>query len=425
MNRLLMSAAWNLLLIGSSLSYCSKGQAPPADSFQRGMSFTAWWHDTYLSPDSDSALVLLRSDNVEWLALLTTWYQDSSRATRIYPDTLKTPSDSSLRHVIARAQALGFKVMLKPHIDCQNGEWRGNIIPDSAGEWFRSYHRFIQHYAQLAEVLGCEQFCIGTELDNATLGHETEWRAIVDSVRRYFSGQITYAANWDSYSTKVPFWDAVDLVGIDGYFPLTGTNNPDVPQLVAAWNTRWLPGIEEFQSLVQKPILITEIGYRSVDSANIRPWDYSMQGPVDTAEQRDCYQAAFQVFWSKLWFRGFFWWNWEPNPNQGGPDNRDYTPYGKPAERVLQQWYQTLGVEEDCRAAGPPAKYICPTIVRAGSRLVIRVPKSSGTVGQLVSVTGKQICQLRTGVAQTIDCLSAGVYYLKSGAGAVQMIVVR
>jgi hypothetical protein len=402
----------------------------PADSLQRGMSFTAWWHDTYSSPESDSALALLRPDNVEWISLLTTWYQDSARATRIYEDTLRTPSDLSVGHAIARAQALGLKVMLKPHVDCQNGDWRGNIVPDPAGEWFRSYRRFILHYAQIAESLGCEQLCVGTELDNTTNGHESEWRAIIDSVRARFTGPITYAANWDSYRSKVPFWSAVDEVGIDAYFPLTGTNNPTVPQLVSAWNNSWLPDIEALQSQVQKPILLTEIGYRSVDSANIRPWDYGMQGPVDTAEQRDCYDAAFQVFWSKPWFRGFFWWNWEPSPNQGGPDNNGYTPFGKPAERLLRQWYQPVSSLSECRRGFPiPDQRIFPTVVREGSQLTIESRGSTGAGCQLLDAAGHLVQDLHSGTNQVSPGLPAGVYYVESRSSechpASRLVVVR
>jgi hypothetical protein len=402
----------------------------PTDSLQRGMSFTAWWHDTYLSPESDSSLALLRPDNVQWIALLTTWYQDSARATRIYEDTMRTPSDLSVCHAIARAQTLGLKVMLKPHVDCQNGDWRGNIMPDPAGEWFRSYRRFIQHYAQIAESLGCGQLCVGTELDNTTDGHESEWRAVIDSVRVRFSGPITYAANWDSYNTKVPFWSAVDLVGIDAYFPLTNTNNPTVPQLVSAWNTRWLPNIEAFQTQVQKPILVTEIGYRSVDSCNMRPWDYGMSGPVDTAEQRDCYEAAFQVFWDKPWFRGFFWWNWTTSPDQGGPSDRDYTPHSKPAERILRQWYERSGIRDRRQGLAPTRLRVAPSPVRGGDQVMLETTGLPSRC-EVFDASGRLLRILDPGHLPQIATRSmpSGVYYLKLQSddprSVAQLVVVR
>jgi hypothetical protein len=361
--------------------------------------------------------MLLAATNAEWVGILTTWYQDSARAEGIEPDSLKTPSDAALGHAIAYARGLGLSVMLKPHVDCQNGDWRGAIVPDTAGEWFRSYQGFICRYARLAESLDCEQLCIGTELEGTTEGYDSAWRVIIDSVRSRFSGAITYAANWDGYRARVPFWDAVDLVGIDAYFPLTGIANPSVEELVAAWNSRWLPTLDSFQARVGKPILLTEIGYRSVDSANIRPWDYGMTGPVDTAEQRDCYEAAFRVFWSKPWFHGFFWWNWTTFPGQGGPDDSDYTPHGKPAERVLRQWYRSA-IQERRGEASPqrPARPF-PNPFRAGTRPV--GPRLGGKEWRLYEATG---------AAAASPSLPAGVYFLRLGTGsgpAVQVVIVR
>ena len=34
-----------------------------------------------------------------------------------------------------------------------------------------------------------------------------------------------------------------------------------------------------------------------------------------------------------------YFWNWTTNPNQGGLNNEDYTPHGKPAEDILEEWY--------------------------------------------------------------------------------------
>jgi Glycoside Hydrolase Family 113 len=303
------------------------------------MSYTAWWQDSYLSSQSDSSLEILKLDNVNWTSILITWYQDSPTSTQIYRDSLLTPTDQSLNHVITYTKNLGMKIMLKPHVDPKTG-WRGQIVPDSAGEWFSYYKQFIFHYAKIAESLACDQFCVGTELEGTTLNHDADWRMIIDSVRVLFHGVITYAANWDTYQDYVPFWYYVDIVGIDAFFPLTSQNNPTLDDLINTWKSRWIPELEDFQGKVNKPIFFTEIGYRSLDGANTQPWNWQITGTVDTAEQRDCYQAAFEALWAKSWFRGLFWWNWTTDPNQGGPFDENYTPHNKPAERILKQWYQ-------------------------------------------------------------------------------------
>jgi hypothetical protein len=37
-----------------------------------------------------------------------------------------------------------------------------------------------------------------------------------------------------------------------------------------------------------------------------------------------------------------YWWQWSPDPNDGGPDDTGYTPHGKPAEQILRSWYSRL-----------------------------------------------------------------------------------
>ena len=67
-----------------------------------------------------------------------------------------------------------------------------------------------------------------------------------------------------------------------------------------------------FQNAHGKPLIFTEIGYRSADGTNRAPWDWQASMGSDPGEQADCYQAAYEV-WSgeTAWMRGLFWWSWE------------------------------------------------------------------------------------------------------------------
>ena len=55
------------------------------------------------------------------------------------------------------------------------------------------------------------------------------------------------------------WWDAVDYIGIDAYYPLTGVNNPTPAQLQSAWVTR-ANQIEAWRNSVapDKQVLFTE-----------------------------------------------------------------------------------------------------------------------------------------------------------------------
>lgn len=308
-------------------------------SFQKGFSYAAWWNDTYLTDESDESLENLRSLGVEWVSIITTWYQEDESSTEITPDVDATPSDDSIVHAIDKIHSLGMKVMLKPHVDLHNGKWRGEIEFDSEvewREWFQSYKRFICHYAKLAEQNKVEQFCIGCELVKTT--QRREWLDVIEAVRENFSGTITYAADWSNYK-NVTFWDMLDFVGIDAYFPLTDSNNPDLDELIDAWK-RWKTDIESFFNETGKEIVFTEIGYRSIDGCNRDPWNWWRKGQVDLKEQLNCYEAAFKTFFEEDWFGGFFWWMWYPNTSIGGAYDDSYTPYRKPAENVVKAYYK-------------------------------------------------------------------------------------
>jgi len=323
--------------------------------FQKGFSYAAWWNSTFLQEESDISLANLDRTGTEWVSLVTTWYQDGESSTEIKPDKDSTPSDESIIHAIDTIHSLGMKVMLKPHVDLYNDEWRGEIWFDDEADWnkwFNSYRNFICHYASLAEQNGVEQFCVGCELVKTTA--REEWFDVIKDIRENFSGQITYAADWSNYQ-NVTFWNLLDFVGIDAYFELTDKNNPSMEELLNAWK-KWKPGIENIHNSTGKEIVFTEIGYRSIDGCNRDPWNWQRHGKIDLQEQADCYGAAFKTFWDEQWFKGFFWWMWEPDPEIGGLNDDNYTPYKKPAEDVVKSYYRNISVSVEITR--PKAGYL-------------------------------------------------------------------
>lgn len=316
-------------------------RAAVSGSKQKGISFASWWHGDYSSPNADLALAELGDSGADWLSLIVTRYQDTVRSTAII-STANTPTDEDLAHVINRAHSLGMKVMLKPHLDLANdpSHWRGDIGAGFSqadwAAWFTSYKAFVDHYAQLAQTYGADQFCVGTELD-ATQSRVAEWRSVIAGVRGLFTGPITYAANHGS-EISITWWDSVDFIGVDAYYPLTFRRDPSLAELKLAWLPRRAV-LKTLSAYWGKPILFTEIGYRSQDGANQHPWDFQAGGTIDLQEQADLYQAALESVFSRSWFAGEYWWTWETSPAQGGPTDMGYSPHGKPAEAVLRAWY--------------------------------------------------------------------------------------
>ncbi|KPL21931.1 MAG: hypothetical protein AMJ93_08405 [Anaerolineae bacterium SM23_84] len=231
--------------------------------------------------------------------------------------------------------------MLKPHVDLSQdpAHWRGDIAFEREGDWaawFDPYREFLYGYADLAQANGVEQFCVGCELIG-TSPREAEWRETVAGVRARFAGPLVYASNHSGEEVSIRWWDAVDYIGVDAYYPLTQKNSPSLAELEAAW-TPHANRLAHLAATWHKPILLAEIGYRSLDGANCHPWDGQITGLLDLQEQAECYEAAMQSVWNQPWCAGIFWWVWTADPFAGACDT-DYAPHDKPAEELLRAWY--------------------------------------------------------------------------------------
>jgi hypothetical protein len=314
-------------------------------NFQKGIAYTGYSKDSYEGPGPSLALRELNETNASWVSILVNGYQDNINSTVISRTGDETPTDASLRSIISFAHSIGLKVMLKPHVDLlyDNAHWRGqigpNFTPEEWAAWFASYREFILHYARMAAELDVEQFSAGCELDS-TVSHEAEWRQIIADIRIGYKGSLTYADNQvESNPSAVQFWDAVDIIGMDTYATLTQKSHPKVIDLLIGWKS-YLAKLRSLSERWNRPLILTEIGYRSIRGGAQNPWDWQRQDSVDLILQANCYEAALRSVAGKPWLAGMYWWQWSPDPSEGGFEDSGYTPHGKPAETVLRNWYK-------------------------------------------------------------------------------------
>ena len=325
----------------------------PAPPTFRGVSWVAG--DSIAAPD----LAPLLRCHVSWIAQTPFGWADSAAAPVVRLHTGRTgrwglwgETDAGLVHTALLARQQGICTLLKPHLWVRGGRgassWPGDIAMRSAADWaawFASYSAFILHYAALAEANHLDALCLGTELQHATApAHEAAWRALIGRVRAVYHGPLTYAANWSGEYEQIRFWDALDYIGIQAYFPLSTTDSPDKAALLAAWQ-RHLPAIERVQRRFGKPVVFTEVGYRNAPDAAIEPWKWPERTavvlPTSETLQMACYEAMFETFWARPWFAGLFVWKWYPRlaPDDPGRRPLDFTPQHKPAEQVMARWF--------------------------------------------------------------------------------------
>ncbi|GAM18788.1 hypothetical protein SAMD00019534_019630, partial [Acytostelium subglobosum LB1] len=336
---------------------------------QKGMTYTNGKYCPYVKfneSKSDLSLYNLRGTGANYVSIVVTNFQVNINTTAIFPTDI-TATDEELVHVINYAHKIGLKVMLKPHIDMTEdpAHWRGEIgtyyTNDQWAEWFANYTPILTHYAKLAEELHVEQFSLGCELI-ATSPRDAEWRAVAKSVREVYHGVVTYAANHGGEETNKTWWDVVDIIGVDAYYPLVPENpNATLADMVEYWKIIMYKGInngeEEMSTSLynltvfwKKPMIFTELGYCS---------GQCVTGPgINLGLQDEQFESVFQAFADIPWFEGVHWWNWVTDPAFGGDGNWCMSPQFKPVEMLLHWQYGSL--YEPIRPSYPP---VCPCIL--------------------------------------------------------------
>ena len=227
-------------------------------------------------------------------------------------------SDRGIQHTAELARASGVKTMLKPHIWMRSdeGKWRSDIEMESEEDWdiwFKSYGDWIMHYAELAEKCQIESLCIGTELHFTTVNHPDRWRKIIADIRSVYNGELTYAANWYKEFEEIEFWDELDFIGVQAYFPLCKGEKPDKKELKDSWS-RHKKTLSKIAKRFDKKIVFTEIGYKNTLDSAKEPWTWPQRidEEVETSDEMQiiCYEALFESVWHEKWFDGMFIWKW-------------------------------------------------------------------------------------------------------------------
>jgi hypothetical protein len=264
-------------------------------------------------------------------------------------DTLKKQhvwwgeTPSGVQTCIKLAHKKGIKVMLKPHMWIGKGGFTGNLDFESEKDWQifeKGFRNYILEYAQVAENEQAEIFCIATEMANSVKERPTFWTNLIVDIRKIYHGQLTYAENWDTYK-KVHFWDQLDFIGVDGYFPLSDEKTASTVQLQSGWE-RHKKELKNLASKMQKPILFTEFGYRSCDFTTEKPWETDYSLPENELAQANGYQSFFETIWPEPWFAGVFIWKWFPFINEERRHKDTFTPQGKMAAKILEANYKKL-----------------------------------------------------------------------------------
>lgn len=284
----------------------------PAEPFLRGVTVSCpGYGRIWGSPAMENSLTELSSLGVRWVSIHPYAGVRRDGTIRFQP----AAETGYLERAAGFARREGIELFWKPHLAYWGSfGWRGDIdFGSDRAAWrrfFDGYREFIVDQARFAERWRLPLLAIGLEYEKTT-AHEQEWRRIVAEVRRVYSGKITYSANWDSLE-RVPFWDALDLIGVQAYFPLSHEPFPTA----AAIRRGWEAPLERLRKLSErhgKPILLAEIGYDVAAEAAREPWrSRSRDTPENRALQRRLMEVALEHLERQPFLAGMFWWKWMP-----------------------------------------------------------------------------------------------------------------
>ena len=298
----------------------------------------------YGTPKARETLSRLKSLNVNTVAILMEGYLENLESVSI-----EIPNRDHLARIEAAlvdANRMGFSTILIPHLYLRDGGWRGHITmsePQVRDRWWGSYTRFIEEAARISERSGATVLSLGVELKGMSgeLDTRTRFRALRQRVQKLYRGLLTYSANWDE-AESVKFWDLVDIVGVNGYYPLV----PDVERGSEAIAQR----LHELHQSTKKEVLVLEVGYRSGPMSHLKPWDW----PEDVAN-KDVDEAAQAKNWAAIltnWLttdgiRGLLVWVIPTDPDDPASEPpHGFNPLNKAAEQVLKRAFSAYASDE-------------------------------------------------------------------------------
>lgn len=280
------------------------------------------------SPLMTEALREIKPLGVEWVAIHPYAWVGRDGEIR----SKKASEMTYLAEAVWRTRSEGVELFWVPHLGYWGSfEWRGSIdFHQDQAAWrrfFDGYRAFIVDQARFAQANGVKMFAVGLEYE-ATTHHEAEWRRILREVREVYQGVVVYSANWDRIDA-VPFWDAVDVIGVQAYYPLSDQAYPDRAAIEKGWSAP-LAHLAELAQRHHKPVLFNEIGYDLSAKAATEPW---LPSTRESAENRALRRRLMEVALEKLekepFLLGMFWWKWlparpfhDPDFNMEDPDAR-------------------------------------------------------------------------------------------------------
>ncbi len=255
----------------------------------------------------------------------------------------RSPTPVQLRQICKAVKSLGKTLVLHPVLliqDPQSPYWRGQFSPFDDTQWWSDYTHWIEKLAIAAQASQVDLLFIGSELTSLQ-AESSRWASVIQTVRKVFGGSIAYSANWDSWH-QVPFHSQLDLLALNGYFPLDRPEEGNDPSLTPEEDrARLLPhwsALKQWTQGNETPVIFSEVGYPASARDLSQPWNsIQPQTPLNGALQRRGFKAFLSVFGLSDLHRGILFYALHGH-DPGSPSG--YTPIHKETQILWQKQFQ-------------------------------------------------------------------------------------
>ncbi len=281
---------------------------------------TGYGRYSYSQESVEQYIEYLQDINANSASLLITCFTDNSSSSNVFCSEYDTPTISEIEYASQKIQNAGLLLNLRIYIDLQSKEWRCHWNPKDKEKAFMALENVLFKYVTLAEKVKAESIIIGAEYCHLTEPKYTKyWTGLIEKIRTVYKGKISYGANWNiPYKSKfsseyeqIQFWDSLDWIGIDYYWPLNKRYSPTTKNLHFHHQNN-LVLIEDFAQKKKKNVLITEVGFPIEDGGSYNPFDWTLKGPINPEEHFENHKAFLEEYKKRNNIYGAFFWHLNP-----------------------------------------------------------------------------------------------------------------
>jgi hypothetical protein len=296
-----------------------------------------------------------------------------------------TREEYETRVTLARARGLQFMMLLGTG-ECGLAQDIRSVASDATtfwNAWFAAYRPLVIEYAEIARDLGVEYLGLGLNMGYVTRLSAERWRSLVQAIRDVgYTGRIVYfgfsipvldVSESDTYNTAegqhdpAAFMALFDVIGLSLY---TGVR-ADPGEVLSPAQTRQrirhgIANILNHLAAAPVPVLVL-VGTPSIHGGVVSDQYIepdrnvslvSDSKTVDVLQQADLYQALFEVVeqtptgngrvmgvlsWGYWYQENFHTFN---GVVDGFAMHKSANIRGKPAEAVVQWWFERLGANQ-------------------------------------------------------------------------------